>query len=119
MVDGLEATEDYDGTITVHVLRDKVEREKIRCNSYEEAVATVKTEQDGETTLKIEDRDGDIVFSSVNSYIEDWEKAWKNEKRSLSVNVENHECPYDHLSCVADDLCGQCKMDKARNQHET
>jgi len=63
---------------------------------------------------KIVDRDDDVVFSSIDVNIETWERVWKSEKRSLSVTVEEYDCPYDSISCFADDLCVQCKMDKLK-----
>lgn len=118
MPDRLDPTEEYDGRLTVYVLNDHTEREKYRCSSYPEAIETVKKEQDGATTTKIEDKDGEIVFSSARAFIEDWEKAWKSKKRSLSISVEDHDCPYDHISCVADDLCGRCKLDKVHDHRK-
>ncbi len=115
MTDGLDPTEAYDGSITVHILRDKRDKKKIQCSSYQEAIQVVKRNTESAVATKIEDRDGKIVFTSDEMHIEDWVAEWENEKRSLSVKVEAHECPYDSVACVADDLCVKCKMDKAQN----
>lgn len=47
--------------------------------------------------------------------IEEWAVEWEHAKRRLSVDVEEYDCPYDNIACVADDLCVQCKMDKVQN----
>jgi len=74
----------------------------------------VKKKRHLATVAKIVDRDDDVVFSSIDVDIETWERVWKSEKRSLSVTVEEYDCPYDSISCFADDLCVQCKMDKLK-----
>lgn len=114
MTNGLETTEEYDGSITVHILRDKATTERVSCSSYEDAIATVKEETPSATATKIESRDGEIVFSSTEMDIDDWEGEWTRAKRRLSVDVDTYECPYDSVGCVADDLCVRCKMDKAQ-----
>ena len=116
MTGGLDPTEAYDGRITVHVLRDTQDNETIQCSSYPEAIEIVRQNTEAVVATKIEDRDGEIVFTSDEMNIEDWVAEWENAKRSLSVNVEAHECPDDNVACVADDLCVQCKMDKAQDQ---
>lgn len=113
---GLEATEEYDGRITVVVLRDTSQTERIACSSYEAAIQTVKDHHQSATATKIVDRDGDVVFTSAQMEIDHWETEWKHAKRRLSVDVEEHTCPYDAVSCFADDLCVQCEMDKMPNQ---
>lgn len=118
MTRGLEPSEEYDGSITVHVLKDKKGKEKIRCSSYQEAIKTVRRKNESTVATKMEDRDGDIVFTSDEMDIEDWVAEWENQKRSLSVNVEAHECPYDNVACIADDLCVKCKMNKVQGQFE-
>ena len=115
MSDRLDPTETYDGRIVVHLLRDSEENETILCSSFTEAIDTVKDKRHLATVSKIVDRDEEVVFSSADVDIETWERVWKNEKRRLSVNVEAYECPYDSISCFADDLCVQCKMDKLQN----
>ena len=117
MSDRLDPTETYDGRVTVHVLRDAQDNEEIPCSSFREAISLVKEKRDVATVTKIVDRDDEVVFSSADVDIEKWERVWKNEKRRLSVEVEEYECPYDSISCFADDLCVQCKMDKLQNQH--
>ncbi|WP_254837849.1 hypothetical protein [Natronomonas marina] len=116
MTRGLEPTESYDGSITVHVLNDKRDDVKIQCASYQEAIRTVKQHRDGATATKIADRDGRIVFTSAEMKLEEWVAEWERAKRSLSVDVEAHECPYDNVACVADDLCVKCQMDVVRDQ---
>jgi len=113
----LEPTESYDGRIMVHLLEDSGTEKRISCSSYERAIAVVKRKQHDVTVAKIVDRDDEVVFSSADMDIDVWENVWKNEKRRLSVNVEAYECPYDSLSCFADDLCVQCQIDKVQNQY--
>ena len=115
MVDSMEPTETYDGRIRVYVLRDTQDNEQIPCSSFIEAISVVKDKRETATVTKIVDRDDEVVFSSANVDIETWERVWKHEKRRLSVNVEEYDCPYDSISCFADDLCVQCKMDKLQN----
>lgn len=116
MVPGLEPTETIDSQITVVILDDPNRRERRRCQSYADAIAVVKAEVAPETVTKIENRDGDVVFTSEEMAIEDWESQWEREKRRLSVDVEAHDCPYNTISCVADDLCVRCKMDAVQNR---
>lgn len=114
MSGGLESTEEYDGRLTVLLLHDQSENEEIRCSSYEHAIEVVKEKQHAVTVAKIVDRDGDVVFSSADMDIDVWESIWRNEKRRLAVDVEEHDCPYESISCFADDLCVQCQMDKVQ-----
>ena len=116
MVDSMEPTETYDGRIRVYVLRDTQDNEQIPCSSFIEAISVVKDKRETATVTKIVDRDDEVVFSSANVDIETWERVWKHEKRRLSVNVEEYDCPYDDIACFADDLCVQCKMDKLQNR---
>ena len=115
MSDPTDPTESYDGRIRVHLLRDTEDNEVIPCSSFTEAIAVIKRKRNSATVSKIVDRDEDVVFSSADVDIKTWERVWKNEKRRLSVNVEEYECPYDSISCFADDLCVECKMDKLQN----
>jgi len=117
MTDGLEPTETTDDAITVIVLGEPNRRERIACTSFKEAVSLVKERNDPETTVKIENRNGEILFTSLEMNIEDWENEWERAKRRLSVDVEDYECPYDSVGCVADDLCVQCKMDKVQDSY--
>lgn len=117
MSEGLEPTEEYDGTITVHVLTDEESSERIECHSYREAIDLVKERQSGATAVKIGDRDDEIVFTSREMEIEDWETQWRHEKRRLSVDVEERECPHENTNCFADDLCVQCKMDEVQDRY--
>lgn len=106
---GHDPTETTDRAITV-VLFD-AERERHDCQSYEEAIALVKEELTHRTVAKIENRDGEIVFNSDKMSIDAWETEWRQQKRRLSVETEDHVCPYDNVGCIFDDLCVQCKMD--------
>ncbi len=115
MTDPMDPTETYDGRIIVHLLRDSQDNEEIPCSSFREAISVVKDKRHLATVSKIVDRDDEVVFSSADVDIETWERVWKNEKRRLSVTVEEYDCPYDSISCFADDLCVQCKMDKLQN----
>ncbi|WP_027119243.1 hypothetical protein [Natronorubrum tibetense] len=117
MTHGLEPTEEYDGSITVRLLDDDAETEEIDCASYERAIELVRERQHSVTVAKIVDRDGAVVFTSAEMDIDDWESVWQREKRSLSVHVEAYDCPYDDISCFADDLCVQCQIDNVRDQY--
>ncbi|WP_121744655.1 hypothetical protein [Natronorubrum halophilum] len=117
MTHGLEPTEEYDGSITVRLLDDDAGMEEFDCSSYERAIELVRANQHSVTAAKIIDRDDDVVFTSVEMDIDDWESAWKREKRRLSVHVEAYDCPYDSVSCFADDLCVQCQIDAVREQY--
>ena len=115
-MDGPSPTEEYDGQITVRLLRDHGTNDIHGCSSFEEAINIVKDNRYAVTAAKIVDPDGDVVFSSADTDIETWEQVWRKEKRSLGVDVEERECPYDSVSCFSDDLCVQCKMDKMQNR---
>ena len=117
MANGLDPTEEIDGSITVHLADDSGDRDHIKCASYEEAISVVKSHQHSTTVITIVDRDGDTVFDSADMNIEDWETEWKHAKRRLSVDVDEYDCPYENVACFADDLCVQCKMDKVQNQY--
>ncbi|RBI60025.1 hypothetical protein DMJ13_20285 [halophilic archaeon] len=114
MGDGMVPTEEYDDRIRVVVLNDKQGRQTISCASYPEAIAVVKDKQPAATAVKIENRDGEIVFTSDEMDIHEWEQEWKRAKRRLSVDVEKRECPYDNTACFADDLCVQCQIDQVQ-----
>lgn len=114
MTRGLEPTEEYDGAVAVHVFGDDGLRETIRCPSFEDAIEAVKEERSAATFVEIADRDGDVVFDSVDMDIEDWEVEWRHAKRSLSVDVEERECPHDNVACFADDLCVECQIDEVK-----
>ena len=116
MPDDHEPTETYDGSLTVRLLDDDTGRDEVTCSSYKEAIEVVRENRYSTTVVKIIDREGDVVFDSVDMDIDDWESEWKHAKRRLSVEVEEYDCPYDNVACFADDLCVQCKMDKVQNQ---
>ena len=116
MTRGLEPTETTDNQITVIVLFDGGADDRIRCTSFDSAIATVKEEVRSATTVKIENRESDIVFTSADMDIEDWENELSRAKRRMSVDVEEYDCPYDNVGCIADDLCIQCKMAKVHGQ---
>lgn len=117
MTAGLDPTEEYDGSITVRLLDDHAGTEQINCSSYDEAIEIVKENQYSVTVAKIVDRDNNVVFTSADMEIEDWESVWRQERRRQNVTVEEYDCPYDSVSCFADDLCVQCKIDKVQNQY--
>ena len=112
MTDGLQPTETYDGRITVLLLDDADGTDEVTCSSYTEAIDVVKQHRREVTAAKIIDRDDDVVFTSADMDIDVWESTWENKKRSMRVSVDAHECPYDSVSCFADDLCVQCQMDE-------
>lgn len=114
---GLEPTEEYDGSIVVRLLDDRSGREEIRCASYEDAISAVKANHESVTVAKILDRDGDVVFTSAEMAIDDWETEWEHAKRRLSVDVEAYDCPYDDIACFADDLCIECQIDRVQEQY--
>lgn len=116
MTNGLTPTESYDGRIIVRLLDDSGDVEEIPCSSYRKAIDIVKTRQYDVTVVKIIDRDDKVVFSSDDMEIDVWENVWKKEKKRLSVDTEEYNCPYDNISCFIDDLCVQCKMDKQQNK---
>ena len=115
MTRGLEPTEEYDGSIRVRLLDDETGTTEIACSSYERAIEHVKDNQSSVTAAKIVDADGSVVFTSADMDIDDWESVWRREKRRQSVHVEAYDCPYDSVSCFADDLCVQCQIDKERD----
>lgn len=112
-----EPTEITSNEITVIVLPKNGSRERVPCSSFEGAIETVKEASGTGAVVKIEDRDGHIVFDSTAMDIDDWENEWKRAKRRLSVDVEDYDCPYDSVGCLADDLCVQCKIDKVQQQY--
>lgn len=116
MSDGPAPTEEYGGQITVRLASDDAGRELIHCSSFREAIDVVKERRHAVTVAKIINRDGDVVFTSADTDIESWETVWEHEKRILGVDVQEYDCPYDNVSCFADDLCVQCKMDKLQNR---
>jgi hypothetical protein len=118
MAGGLNPTETTDRHITVIVLRDSGTHDRIDCTSFEEAIDIVKDRSESATVTKIETRDEEIVFSSEEMDIDDWENEWRHAKRRLSVDVEDHTCPYDNIGCLSDDLCVQCKMDAVRQNSQ-
>lgn len=117
MPGGLDPTEEYDGSIRVRLLDDTGGTDEIACSSYYEAIDVVKERQYDVTAAKIIDRDDEVVFTSVDTRIEDWAAEWEHAKRSLSVTVEAYDCPYENIACFADDLCVQCKMDEVQNEY--
>jgi len=116
MVRGHEPSEITDNHISVIVRRDSNATESIDCRSYEEAIDVVKDRVSSTTIVKIEAPDGETVFSSVNEHIEDWERGFERAKTQASMDFEEHECSYNNAGCMAGQLCGQCKMDKVRDQ---
>jgi hypothetical protein len=112
MTHGLEPTEESDGSVIVRLLDDRAGREEIRCQSYEEAIDVVKANHRSVTVAKIVDRDGDVVFTSAEMSIDDWETEWERAKRRLAVDVEAYDCPHDSVACFADDLCIDCQIDR-------
>jgi len=119
MTNGLEPTEEYDGRVTVHVLREDGGRERVRCRSYEAAVETVREEVAPGTVAKIEDRDGDVVFTSAEMDIDAWETEWRHARHRLSADgdADVEECAYGNDGCVPDAPCVQCRMDAMRERN--
>ena len=117
MSSGLDPTEVYDGSITVRLLDDQTGTETVTCSSYEEAIEVVKEHHCSVTVAKITDRDNDVVFTSADMDIDDWESIWRQEKLRQSANVDEYDCPYNSVSCFRDDLCVQCEIDKVQNQY--
>ncbi|SDZ77430.1 hypothetical protein SAMN04488065_0210 [Haloplanus vescus] len=108
-----EPAETTDRAITV-VLLDSG-RERRDCRSYEDAIDLVKEALEPGRVAKIENREGDIVFTSSEMSIDAWEVEWRQQKRRLSVDTEEHVCPHDNVGCVFDDRCVQCKMDAVQD----
>jgi hypothetical protein len=117
VTDSHEPTETIETDISVILLGDEIGRERIQCGSYREAIDTVKRDVSESVTAKIESRDGEIVFTSADMDIGDWENEWQRAKRRLSVDVEEHDCQYDTVGCVTDDRCVQCQMDRVQAQY--
>lgn len=117
MAHGLEPTEEYDGSVSVRLLDDTGANEEIRCASYEAAIDVVKENEDAVTVAKIVDRDGDVVFTSADGDIRDWETEWTHAKHRIAADVEKYDCPYDNVACFADDRCVQCKMDEVQSRY--
>ena len=61
-----EPTESYDGSLTVRLLDDDEGREDVRCSSYNKAIEVVKDNRYSTTVVKIIDKDGDVVFDSLD-----------------------------------------------------
>lgn len=101
--------------VSVILLRDGG-RERIDLATYSEAIETIKAAVDDDTVAKLEAEDGEIVFRSDEMDIEHWENEWKRAKRRASVDVEERECPYENVGCIADDRCVQCQMDEVQKQ---
>ncbi|MGM0389350.1 hypothetical protein [Natrinema limicola] len=95
---GLDPTEVYDGSIIVRLLDDRTGTETVTCSSY------------------ISNRNTDVIFTSANMDIDDWESIWYREKLRQSADGDEYDCPYDSVSCFADDLCVQCEIDKVQRQ---
>lgn len=117
MAPGIEPTESTDSQITVILFEEPDGRERVPCTSFREAIDLSKREISEGTVAKIENREGEVVFHSAEMAIEDWENEWKRAKQRLSVDVEEYDCPYDSVGCLADDLCVQCKMDNVQDQY--
>lgn len=107
-----EPTETTRRPVTVILLHEGGDHERIEHGSYRAAIDSVKANESEAAVAKIEAADGEIVFRSDEVDIEDWENEWKRAKRRLAVDVEEHDCPYDSVGCLADDLCVQCQMDR-------
>ncbi|WP_238478956.1 hypothetical protein [Natranaeroarchaeum sulfidigenes] len=116
MTDRLDPTEEYDGTVTVRLLDDDEGVDELTCSSFREAIGKIKTHMDAVTAAKIVDRDDEVVFTSREMNIEDWEREWHRAKRSLSVDIDEHDCPHDNVACFADDRCVECRMDRVQEQ---
>lgn len=106
-----EPTETTRRPVTVILLHESGDHDRIEHGSYRGAIETVKERESEAAAAKIEAADGDVVFRSDEMDIEHWENEWKRAKRRLAVDVEEYECPYDAVGCLADDLCVQCQMD--------
>lgn len=107
-----EPTETTHRPITVILLHEGGDHDRIEHGSYSAAIETVKERGAEAAVAKIEAADGEVVFRSDEVDIGDWENEWKRAKRRLAVDVEERECPYDSVGCLADDRCVQCQMDQ-------
>jgi len=114
MPGGLDPTETIDNSVSVLVFDDDGRDDRIRCDSYEEAIAVSKSEVGPSVFVKIEAADGEVVFSSETMDIEAWESEWRAAKRRLAVDVERRDCPHDSVGCFADDLCVPCQIDRVQ-----
>lgn len=68
--------------------------------------------------VKIENRDEDIVFTSEEMKIDDWEAEWKTANRRQGVDIEEHECPYNSAGCIVNDLCVRIRWTKSNGSSE-
>lgn len=117
MDNGHEPSEKMERPVTVILLYDDDQNDRIPHASYSQAIQTVRERGPAATVAKIEAADGEVVFRSDDMDIDDWENEWKRAKRTLSVNVDERDCPYENVGCVADDLCVQCKMDSVQDSY--
>jgi len=113
---GHDPAERVEGGPTVVVLGDDGARERVTVGSYEAAVATVEKRRGDATAVKIETRDGEVVFSTADGSVEAWERAFETARRRLSVDVEDHDCPHDNHDCFPDDPCVDCQIDAVRER---
>lgn len=100
--------------ITVVVLEEKRGRERIDCGSYEHAIETARDNLSTQNVVKIESKEGEIMYSSERMNLDEWEKHWRMEKKRALVEGDDRECPYGNSACFEDDLCVECKIDKVQ-----
>jgi hypothetical protein len=104
--------------ITVVVLEEGGGRNRIDCGSYEQAIDRTREEMSPKNAVKIESRDGEIMYSSRRMNLDEWEKHWRREKKRAFVEGDERECPYGNTACFDHDLCVQCKINKVQEGYE-
>lgn len=112
----LTPTERYDGRITVLVLYDERRNRRVKCSSYRDAIATVKQYAGTAAVVKVEDRNGDVVFTSAEMDVEDWEREWESAKRRMGADADGRDCPHGNGHCFEDDLCLECQIDEVQSR---
>jgi hypothetical protein len=88
-----------------------------RVNSISNAIDEIKSKPNTPPhTTKILVDDEVLYFSKRHGEIERWEKEWERQKRKMSLSENTHDCPHGEDACFKNDLCIECKMDKAKER---
>jgi hypothetical protein len=104
-------------SVTVVVLGETGKRNRINCDSYEHAIETARQKISPKKVVKIESRDGEIMYSSQKMNLDEWEKHWRMEKKRAITEGDDRECPYGNVACFEDDICVECKMDRVQESY--
>lgn len=110
-----------DRRYTVEVIY-RSEWEKRRVDSISTAVEEVKSARSSAPTpdcTKIIGPEGDVLFSTDRHVdIETWERQYEHAFRTLGVDDQRRDCPFNNPACYDNDLCLQCQLEQARTGHE-